>query len=74
MMNRILMTVGLTLALGGGAVSAAEPIRILTENTELVLQVAGNGRLYQTYLASACAMMPRRLSRQAGRGVQLLGQ
>ena len=50
MMNRILMTAGLALALGGGAARAAEPIRILTENTELVLQVAGNGRLYQTYL------------------------
>ena len=37
---------------GGQCAEAAEEkiIRISTDNTDLVLQVAENGRLYQTYL------------------------
>ena len=31
-------------------------IRISTDNTDLVLQVGDNGRLYQTYLVKNCCM------------------
>ncbi len=49
-MKHILAAVGVALAVQ--TVNAAEQriIRISTDNTDLVLQVAPNGRLYQTYL------------------------
>ena len=51
-MMRHLLCAAMGLALAGNALEAAENqvIRISTNHTDLVLQVAENGRLYQTYL------------------------
>ena len=51
-MKRIVAMIGLALTLQGVRAATAEQqvIRISTDKTDLVLQVAPNGRLYQTYL------------------------
>lgn len=49
-MKHILAVVGMALTLHAANAAEQQIIRISTDNTDLVLQVAPNGRLYQTYL------------------------
>ena len=50
-MNPILpILAAAAIALPAAAQNEQKTIRIATDNTDLILQVAPNGRLYQTYL------------------------
>ena len=51
-MKRIVAMLGMALAVQSVSAAEQQVIRISTEKTDLVLQVAPNGRLYQTYLGA----------------------
>lgn len=52
-MNRICLTImaaGIAMSVSAATSDAGRTIRIATDNTDLILKVGDNGRLYQTYL------------------------